>query len=222
VGGRRPRGGRDQRRRTHGQNFLVDRAVVDGLLARLDLTDDDLVVDIGAGRGALTLPLARAGARVLAIERDRDLVRELQHMIEREHLGGRVQLRRGDLRDTALPRRPFRVVASPPFGLTTALLARLLDDPAHGPTRADLLVEWDVARKRAALPPTTLRSAAWAPWWLVALGEKVPRQSFRPVPAVDTGWVTLTRRDPPLLPESLAPGFAEVLRPIWHARTERR
>jgi 23S rRNA (adenine-N6)-dimethyltransferase len=74
---------RDRRRRTHGQNFLVDPGVVDRLIGRLDLRPDDLVVDIGAGSGALTIPLAQAGARVLAIERDGAWVTELQRGIER-------------------------------------------------------------------------------------------------------------------------------------------
>jgi 16S rRNA A1518/A1519 N6-dimethyltransferase RsmA/KsgA/DIM1 with predicted DNA glycosylase/AP lyase activity len=56
----------DRRRRTLGQNLLADPSVVERLLARLDLTGDELVVEFGPGRGALTLPLARhgrAGAR---------------------------------------------------------------------------------------------------------------------------------------------------------------
>lgn len=205
----------DRRRRTHGQNLLADPTVVDRLLSRLELTADELVVEVGPGRGALTLPLARAGARVLAIERDRRFLADLQRRIEDEGLAGRVQLRRGDLRDTRWPREPYRVVANPPFGLTTTLLGRLFDDPAAGPTRADLLLQWDVVRKHTTAPPVTLRSAAWAPWWHLERGEKVPRERFRPVPQVDAGWLVAHRRDPPVLPATLAPGFAELLRPAW-------
>ncbi|MTV27932.1 methyltransferase domain-containing protein [Nitriliruptoraceae bacterium ZYF776] len=209
----------DRRRRTHGQNLLTDPTVVDRLLSRLELTADELVVEVGPGRGALTLPLARAGVRVLAIERDGKLLGELQRRIEDEGLGGRVQLRRGDLRDAPWPRQPYRVVANPPFGLTTTLLGRLLDDPETGPTRADLLLQWDVVRKHTTSPPASLRTAAWAPWWHFERGEKVPREKFRPVPKVDAGWLIVQRRDPPLLPVTLAPGFAELLRPAWQEAT---
>jgi 23S rRNA (adenine-N6)-dimethyltransferase len=215
VARRRPRSAPDRRRRSLGQNLLDDRAVVDRLLARLHLDDTEVVVDVGAGRGALTLPMAEAGARVLAIERDAVFVRHLQTEVEQRNLGGLVQIRRGDLREVPLPSRRFRVVASPPYGLTTTVLRRLLDDPDRGPTRADLLLQWDVARKRAQEPPTTLRSAAWAPWWRFELGEKVPRDAFRPIPKVDSGWLTIVRRDPPLLPTSLARGFGDVLAPAW-------
>jgi 23S rRNA (adenine-N6)-dimethyltransferase len=218
VAAQRRRSTRDHRRRSHGQNFLVDDRVVERLLARIDLRPDDLVVDVGAGTGALTVPLAQAGASVLAIERDRHWVAQLQRRVEESGVASRVRIRRGDLRDVPWPRRPHRVVASPPYGLTTQLLARLLDDPRAALTRADLLLQWEVARKHAATPPTSLRSAAWAPWWRFDLGEKVPRQAFRPVPASDSGWLAITRRDPPVLPHHLAAGFRELLQPHWHDR----
>lgn len=211
----RPRSARDQRRRTYGQNFLADPAVVQRLLARADVRPDDLVVEFGAGRGALTLPLAGTGARVVAVERDPAWARDLRQRLRARGLTDRVRVVEGDLRDVRLPAGPFRVVANPPFALTTALLERLLADPDTALQRADLLLQWDVARKRAANPPTSLRSAAWAPWWSFALGERVPRRAFRPVPAVDGGWLTIQRREPPVLPTWLAPAFREGLRDLW-------
>jgi 23S rRNA (adenine-N6)-dimethyltransferase len=189
--------------------------VVERALGRLTLQADELVVDVGAGTGALTLPLARAGVRVLAIERDRHLLRQLQATLETEGLASRVQLRRGDLREVPWPTGRYRVVANPPFALTTRLLARLLDDAEAGPSRADLLLQWDVARKRAALPPTSLRTAAWLPWWHFELGERVDRSAFRPVPAVDAGWLSIVRRDPPLLPTALSSCYLDEIAPAW-------
>ena len=179
------------------------------------------MVEVGAGSGALMFPLAAAGARVLAVERDARLVADLQHEIEERGLASRVQLRRADLRNVSWPKRPFRVVSSPPYALTTRLLERLLDDPERGPVRADLLVQWEVARKRTTLPPTTLRTAAWLPWWEFELGERVPRDAFRPIPAVDSAWLTVRRREPPLLPARLARGHREALRPLWEGDPSR-
>lgn len=218
MAGRRGRSARDSRRRSHSQNFLVDDDVIARRLAGLDLRSGEVVVDVGAGTGAVAIPLARAGANVVAIERDRRCVAELQRRVEHAGVGARVRIRRADLREARWPQPPYRVVASPPYALTTSLLARLLDDPPRGPERADLLLQWEVARKRAAQPPTTLRSAAWAPWWRFELGERVSRRAFRPVPATDSAWLTIIRRDPPILPEDLAAGFHEALRPHWRAR----
>lgn len=156
---------RDRPRRSHGQNFLADPAVVRKVLRAVEVADGDLVVDVGAGGGALTVPLALAGAHVLAVEVDATWVERLRDRVRQAGVGDRVRVVQADLRRVPWPREPFRVVANPPFNLTTALLHRLLDDPAAGPTRADLIVQAAVARKRAQQPPTTLLSAAWAPWW---------------------------------------------------------
>lgn len=213
---------RDQRRRTHGQNFLVDQGVVQRFLARAELSGDDLVVEFGAGSGALTVPVAATGAEVLAIERDPVWASRLRRRIAREDLGDRVRVLEADLRQVRLPERPYRVVANPPFGLTTALLGRLFDDPARGPWRADLLVQSEVARKRAADPPSTLRSATWAPWWTFEVGERVHRGAFRPVPRVDAAWLVARRREPPVLPVWLADGFGPALRTVWEPATRRK
>ncbi len=84
-----------------------------------------------------------------------------------------------------MPRRPFRVIGSLPFGTTTAILRHLLEDAGSGLQRADLVVQWEVARKRAAIPPTTMLSTAWAPWWSFEVGRRIPAAAFRPVPSVD-------------------------------------
>jgi 23S rRNA (adenine-N6)-dimethyltransferase len=206
------------RREPVGQHLLVDDGVVRRVLRRVRVRPGELIVDVGAGTGALTLPLAAAGAHVLAIERDPRLCRVLQAAIEREGLGSRVQVRRADLRAVRWPRQPYRVVANPPFALTTVLLSRLLDDPGRGPVRADLLLQRDAARERAATPATTLRTAAWSPWWRFSLGEDVPRSAFRPPPSVDAAWLTVERRDPPLLPLDLAPRYPDLLAPAWPGR----
>jgi 23S rRNA (adenine-N6)-dimethyltransferase len=212
VSARGRRTPRDQRRRTHGQNFLVDPAVIRRFLSSAELSPNELVVEVGAGTGALTLPLAHAGVRVLAIERDPVWARRLGHSLQAAGLGRRTQVIAADFRQARLPDEPYRVLANPPFSLTTALLSWLLDDPGRGPWRADLLVQREVARKRAAAPPASLRSAAWAPWWIFDLGDTVDRHAFRPIPRVDAAWLTIRRREPPVLPTWLSPNFAAVLR----------
>ncbi len=61
---------RDVRRRTLAQNFLVDEGAIAALLAAVPLGREDTVLDLGAGRGTLTGPLARRAGRVIAVERD--------------------------------------------------------------------------------------------------------------------------------------------------------
>jgi 23S rRNA (adenine-N6)-dimethyltransferase len=111
------------------------------------------------------------------------------------------------------------VVSNLPFGITTDVLGRLLDDPPRGPVRADLIVQYDVARKHVATPPNALRTAAWAPWWTFDLGPRIGRDAFRPRPGVDAAVLIVRRRETPILPTRLASQFREAVRPLWEDGT---
>jgi 23S rRNA (adenine-N6)-dimethyltransferase len=204
---------RDERRRRLGQNFL--RAdLADALVADAAFSPDDLVVEIGAGRGACTFALARRGLRVIALERDPAWAEALRHEVRRRRLGS-VSVLCADARDARLPHRPFRVFGSLPFGATTDILRRLLGDPGTALQRLDVIVQWEVARKRAAVPPSTALSTAWAPWWTFEVGRRIPARAFRPVPRVDAAVLRIERRLPPLLPLHMAPAYVDFVRRQW-------
>jgi 23S rRNA (adenine-N6)-dimethyltransferase len=205
---------RDERRRRLGQNFLRPD-LADVLVAEAAFEAGDLVVEIGAGRGACTLALARRGIRVIALERDPRWAEQLRRAVRRQNMA-HVTVVCCDAVRYPMPRRPFRAVGSLPFGATTAMLRHLLDDRSSGLQRADLVVQWEVARKRAAVPPTTMLSTAWAPWWCFALGRRLPGDSFRPVPSVDAAVLRVTRRVPPLLPDHMAGAYADFVRRQWN------
>jgi 23S rRNA (adenine-N6)-dimethyltransferase len=205
---------RDERRRSLGQNFLrPERA--DQLVDSAAFDSGDLVVEIGAGRGALTYALARRGIHVVALEKDPRWADALRHEMGRRRLDGRVSVVRCDALDYRMPRRQYRVIGSLPFGATTAILRYLLDDPGSCLVRADLIVQWEVARKRAVMPPSTLLSTTWAPWWSFEVVERVPATAFRPVPSVDAAVLCVRRRDPPLLPPRMAGPYASFVRRQW-------
>jgi 23S rRNA (adenine-N6)-dimethyltransferase len=204
---------RDERRRRLGQNFL--RADLAGaLVADAAFSPGDLVVEIGAGRGACTLALARRGVRVIALEKDPAWAAALRHEVRRRRLGA-VSVVCADARDARMPRRPFRVFGSLPFGATTDILRRLLADPESALQRMDVVVQWEVARKRAAVPPSTALSTTWVPWWTFEVGRRIPARAFRPVPRVDAAMLHIARRRPPLLPAHMAPAYAEFVRQQW-------
>jgi len=204
---------RDERRRRLGQNFLrPDLAAT--LVAEAAFDAGDLVVEIGAGRGACTFALARRGLEVVALERDPHWAEQLRREVQRRGAAG-VRVVCCDALRYRMPRRPYRVIGSLPFGATTALLRHLLDEPNSGLRRADLIVQWEVARKRAATPPTTMLSTTWAPWWSFGLGRRIPADSFRPVPSVDAAVLSVARREPPLLPDHMAAAYATFVRQQW-------
>jgi len=205
---------RDERRRSLGQNFLrPERA--DQLVESAAFNAGDLVVEIGAGRGALTYALVRRGVQVVALEKDPHWADSLRREVERRGVDGAVRVVRCDALDYRFPRRPYRVIGSLPFGATTAILRHLLDDPDSFLVRADLIVQREVARKRAVLPPSTLLSTTWAPWWSFEVVRRIPAAAFRPVPSIDAAVLRVTRRDPALLPLSMAGPYASFVRRYW-------
>jgi 23S rRNA (adenine-N6)-dimethyltransferase len=206
---------RDERRRSLGQNFLRPE-LADQLVARAAFAPDDLVVDIGAGRGACTFSLARRGVHVIALEKDPRWVDALRREVVRNGLEERVRVVCCDASRYRMPRRPFRAFGSLPFGATTSILRHLLDDPSSSLVRADFVVQLAVARKRSATPPSTLLSTVWAPWWSFDMGRRIPAGAFRPVPSVDAAVLTVSRRVPPLLPPRMAAAYASFVQREWN------
>ena len=183
------------RRRVLSQNFLVDRRAIDTLVDGSGVADGDLVIDIGAGNGLISQALARRGAKVVAIERDPALADRLR---ARFATWPAVTVVEGDVLTTPLPSEPFRVVANIPFGITTKILRRLLEDGGRL-IRADVIVQAEVARKRGTGGRGTLLNACWEPWFEFATGARIPATAFRPRPRVDAAVLIVARRDPPLL-----------------------
>jgi 23S rRNA (adenine-N6)-dimethyltransferase len=112
--------------------------------------------------------------------------------------------------DMPLPSTPYRVVANIPFNRTSAILRRLLDDPTDGLERADLVVQWQVARGRAT--SKDLLATTWGPWWCFERGRRLPAALFRPPPSDDAGVLTISRRTPALLRTDERDGYAQFVR----------
>jgi 23S rRNA (adenine-N6)-dimethyltransferase len=179
-----------------GQHFLRSRELAADLVAGVNLGRGDSVVEIGGGTGMLTEPLARTGARVVVLERDRRLAAAL-----RGRFAGRsVQVLDADALRYAWPRDPFHVVANLPFAGSGAILARLLADPRIPLQQACVIVQWEFASKHARVWPATLRGTYWRAWHEVSIGRRLDRSAFAPPPSVDTAVLHVERRDSPLVP----------------------
>lgn len=170
------------------------------------MEEGDLVVDVGAGSGMLTLPLLAAGARVLAIEPDRAFAARLRRACP----GARVVER--DALELGWPGEPFRVVANLPFAAAAEICRSLLGDPRVPLRSADLIVEWDFAAKRARLWPSTAQTVVWSAWYELAVVRRLPPSAFAPVPSVAAGVLRARRRDLPLVDPALAARYEAFVR----------
>ena len=132
----------------------------------------DLVLDVGAGNGALTGHLLASGARVVAVELHPGRARGL-----RERFGSSVVVVRADGADLRLPRRPFRVVANPPFAITTALLRRLLARGSNLVSADLVLPAYAAARWAGGRGPGARR---WSSAYSTTVAARLPAAAFRP------------------------------------------
>jgi len=147
----------------------------------------DLVVDVGAGEGALTRPLLAAGARVIAVELHPGRCDGLRARFA----GEPVTVVKADASRLRWPRQPFRVVANPPYAIRSALLRQLL-------SRHSRLLSADVVlQRRVVRQIVDGHVVGWNRWgggFVLERGLTVPRAAFRPPPRVDSAVLTIRRR----------------------------
>lgn len=189
------------RRRALGQHFLNDPNIVRKILDAAAIRPEETVVEIGPGRGILTLPLARSASALYAIELDRGLHANLEEELLGRPEGAKVRL----IRDDALTYPfedippPFAVVANLPYSVSTPLLFRLLTYRARI-SRMVLMLQREVARRLVAGPgdrdysPLSIGVQFYSD---PRLAFTVPRGCFKPPPNVDSAVVRLGMRAEP-------------------------
>jgi 23S rRNA (adenine-N6)-dimethyltransferase len=189
-GGRTPA---DRARRTLSQNFLADDHAVELMIKAA--APRGLVLEPGSGPGVLTLALAGAGARVIGYEIDPRLAGRLA---SRTRSDPRIEVVRGDFTAARAPREPFAVVGNIPYAITSRIVDWCLRAPAL--TSATLLTQREYARKRSGdYGRWSLVTVESWPWFSWRLGDTIGRESFRPVPSVDSAILRVERRPRPLV-----------------------
>jgi 16S rRNA (adenine1518-N6/adenine1519-N6)-dimethyltransferase len=201
-------------RKALGQHFLADVNLLDRIVAALDPVPGELVLEIGPGPGTLTARLLAAGMRVVAIEKDGRLARELGTW-NAERGTGALRVVEGDalrldwrslLEDRLdVPRSALRVprwkcIGNIPYAITSPLIERALTPP--WPARIVFLVQAEVADRLAARPGTRAYGALSVGVQAVCRVERlftVRPGAFRPPPRVHSAVVRLTPLAEPLV-----------------------
>jgi 23S rRNA (adenine-N6)-dimethyltransferase len=190
-----------------GQNFLTDVGVIDRITDLVHDTSGPLI-EWGPGDGAITLALSRLGRPLHGIEIDPVRARSLDR-----RTGPHVCISEGDILRHAPPRNST-IVSNVPFNITTPVLRHLLAAP--GWERAVLVIQWEVARKRAGIGGATQMTAQWWPWYHFRLDRRIASAAFQPRPSVDGGLLQIDRRRPSLLPAGQRRAYQQWVRTVFN------
>ncbi|HEX6548546.1 MAG TPA: 16S rRNA (adenine(1518)-N(6)/adenine(1519)-N(6))-dimethyltransferase RsmA [Candidatus Dormibacteraeota bacterium] len=182
-----------------GQNFLVDETLRDQVLEAARIAPHDEVLEIGAGPGTLTDRLAEMSKRMVAVELDARLAREL-----RRRYAGRanVEVVEADILEldlaTVFPEGGEVVVGNIPYYLTGALLPLLLDRPPR-PKRISLVVQREVAERWTAATGASVATLAVQLFTEPRLEFRLPAGAFDPPPKVESALVVMEVRKRPAI-----------------------
>ena len=205
-------------RKKYGQNFLIDTRVLDKILCAAEITEDDLVLEVGPGIGTLTRRLAECAGKVTAVEIDKDLIPILEETLAP---CPNVTVLNEDILKTDLNRlvqemgggRPVKVVANLPYYITTPIIMSLFESgiPLQNIV---IMVQKEVAERMQAGPGTKDYGALSLAVQYYAKPEiiaNVPPNCFLPRPGVGSTVIRLTRyKAPPVQAEDEAKMFALI------------
>jgi 16S rRNA (adenine1518-N6/adenine1519-N6)-dimethyltransferase len=212
------------KRKALGQHFLANRHILGKIVTVIDPRREELIVEVGPGKGALTFPLAGRCGRLIAIEKDPALIPGLlekkpenvvileQDVLETDF---RELLRReGD------PGVAVKVVGNLPYSISTPFLFKILED--RGPvSKGVFLLQKEVAERIAAGPGSKRRAPMSILFELdfeVRLHFTVPPGAFSPPPRVQSALISLEKREKPLFAVGDPEGFRRFLRAAFAER----
>ena len=182
----------------YSQNFLRNPCLVDHLLNRSSISSDDILYEIGPGKGIITERLVQRCRQVVAIEKDPTFVEVLRHKFADTP---NITIHEGDFLQFRLPNVSYKVFASIPFNITTAIVTRLSTAPCP-PEDAYLVVQKEAADKFLSKPRESLYAVLLKPWFELDVVYHFRRSDFIPAPRVDVVMLRLRKRGPPLIHQS--------------------
>jgi len=210
------------RRQALGQHFLTNRGVLEKIVKAIAPGSGDVIIEIGAGRGALTALLAEKAGHVLAVEKDERLIPELKRAVPDNVevvMADALTFGIGSLLDK-YGVRAVRVVGNLPYVISTPLLFRVLEERRFL-SDAVFLVQKEVAERVVAGPG----SKKYAPLGILIQNEfearvafPVAPGSFTPPPKVQSALLTLRRRTSPMHAGAADAPFRAFLRAAFAER----
>jgi 16S rRNA (adenine1518-N6/adenine1519-N6)-dimethyltransferase len=185
-----------QAKKSLGQNFLTSIPARIAIVAAGHLTREDTVLEIGPGRGFLTRGLLDTGARITALEKDRDLLPILEESFSQELISKQLTLLEGDVltfdpQSHGLQSSGYKIIANIPYYITGAILSRYLSHTTY-PTQMVVLVQKEVAERIVARDgKESILSLSVKCYGEPRIVYRVNKGSFNPAPTVDSAVLSI-------------------------------
>jgi len=183
-------------RKTLSQNFLHNQGLIASLVHRSLITADDVVIEIGSGKGSITEQLLGVAKKVIAIELDSNLVATLSKRIADNP---NLEIHQADFLLFSLPKTPYKVFANIPFAIEKEILRKLLSDD-NPPQDSYLVVDKRLALSLSGKPHENQFSLLHKPWFDFAVYHHFKRSDFAPIPDVEAVMLHMHQKEAPLLP----------------------
>jgi 16S rRNA (adenine1518-N6/adenine1519-N6)-dimethyltransferase len=203
-----------QTKRSLGQHFLVDPNTARRIVRIAGVRSDETILEIGPGLGSLTVALAAAARRVVAVEIDARVAGALSEVVD---AADNVEIVVADAMDAdlgALAAPESRLVANLPYNLATPILMRVLDD-VPGVRGGVVMVQREVGERWVAAPGSGAYGSTSVHVQLLAdakIEGEVPSTVFMPRPKVSSVLVSFVRREGPLVATGDPRGFIRFVR----------
>ena len=177
------------------QNFLRSAKLVRLLLETTSISSNDIVYEIGPGRGIITAELARIARKVIAIEKDPILARKLCTRFQNVD---NVEVIANDFLQYHIPDSKYKIVANIPYNITADIVRKILY-AFPVPDEAYLIMQKEAAQKFSGTPNETQFSILAKPSFDLQIIRELRRTDFQPVPHVDSVLFHIKKRPCPLL-----------------------
>ncbi len=176
-----------------GQNWLNSPSAINKIVVAGEIKPADTILEIGPGRGALTKALLATDAKVVAIEKDHQLISDLENTFEPELKNGQLQLLEGDILKQIPPMGgDYKVIANIPYYITGELL-RLFFETTNQPSLMVLMVQKEVAERIVARDgKESILSISVKVYATPKIIATVPAGAFIPKPNVDSAILAIT------------------------------
>lgn len=182
------------KRVSDSQNFLTSRKLIQRIVRLAGFGREDLVLEIGTGKGHLTEELCQKAGKVCSVEIDKRLMESAEKRLSKY---ANVELVRGDFMQYRLPEKGvYQVFANIPFFLTTQIVEKLTLGK-NPPTDIWLVMEKGAAKRFLGLPKETKKSLELKVGWEIRTAYHFRREDFHPKPSVDCVLVHFKKKEVP-------------------------